>query len=78
MNSAVSQTLDRLAERLNDLPEDVQADVLAEIEAKVEGLALTHLTEAQRALVVRRLAEPRDYASNEDVAAVLRRFNPTL
>jgi hypothetical protein len=73
MTSTVTQTLERLAQTLNDLPEETQADVLAELESRVESLARSQMTGAQRDLVKRRLAEPREYADPQDVEAVLRR-----
>lgn len=77
MTNVLAATMDRLAATLSDLPEDAQADVLAEIEAKMDGLAQSHLTDAQRQLVTNRMAGPRRYASPAEVSALLDRYRPT-
>jgi Mg/Co/Ni transporter MgtE len=78
MTTTMPHELSELAETLQKLPEEARADVLAEIEAKVQRLRHSLLTDAQRAIVKQRLAEPRVYASADDITALLRRFNPAL
>ena len=76
MTDTIAQTLERLAGSLGKLPAETQADVLAEFENRVESLAQSRMTDDQRDVVMRRLAEPRVYVSDADVTALLRRFNP--
>ena len=76
MTAQLPRQLKELATTIGALPDDARADVLAEIAAKVESLKHSQLTQAQRAIVQRRLAEPRVYASPAAVTALLRRFNP--
>jgi hypothetical protein len=75
MNTLVTQTLERLAQRLNALPDEAQSDFLAELESRVDSLDSSHLSTEQRATVLHRLSKPRHYAAPADVAALLHRFN---
>ena len=74
MNVAATQKLERLAQALNDLPEETQADVLADWEAQVENLTAPRLTDEQVEIVRQRMAAPRVYVSNEDIEALMRRY----
>ena len=76
MDMTITQSLERLAHTLSRLPVETQADVLAELERRVDSLAQSQMSDAQRAVVVQRLAEPRSYAGAAAVAALLQRFNP--
>ena len=78
MTTTLSLELVELAETLDTLSEAARADVLAEIEAKVQNLRHSLLDDAQRALVIQRLNEPRVSSSADEVTALLRRFNPAL
>lgn len=78
MTSNVTQKLSELVDTIEALPSEAQADVLAEIASRIEHLKRSALTDEQRAIVVARLAAPRQYAHRDDVAALLRRFNPAL
>ena len=75
MTINVDHKLAELAVTIRSLPEDVQADVLADIESRVSRLAHSQMTGEQREIIKRRLAEPRDYADEGEVAALLRRFS---
>lgn len=63
MTDDVCDQLADLAETLRTLPDEARADVLVEIGAKVEQLKRSHVTDAQRAIVKRRVLEPRIYAA---------------
>jgi hypothetical protein len=75
MNTIVTQTLERIAQRLNALPFEAQSDILAEMENRVDNLGCSHLSDSQRAIVLQRLSKPRNYANPMDVADLLRRFD---
>ena len=74
MTIMIDQKLAKLAKALGKLPDDAVADVLGEIEARVESLAHGRMTGEQRDLVRARMDAAREYASAEDVAAVLDRY----
>jgi monomeric isocitrate dehydrogenase len=75
MTINVDHKLAELAVAIRSLPEDVQADVLADIEIRVSRLARSLMTGEQREIIKRRLAVPRDYVDDGEVAALLRRFS---
>ena len=75
MTISIDYRLAELAVAIRSLPEDVQVDVLAEIESRVSRLSHSQMTGEQREIIKRRLAAPRDYVDDGEVAALLRRFS---
>ena len=78
MTKTIADKIAPLAKALQDLPDDTQDAVLAEAESRAAELSGSHMTDAQRDEVKRRLALPRSLVSHEDVRAILRHFNPVL
>ena len=74
MNKMITEKLERVAGVLESLDAEQQKALLADIEAHVDAYTHPHITPAQQDEVQRRLAEPRQYASDADVEAILRRF----
>ncbi len=74
----IDQRLMKLAQALQQLAPETQTDVLDEMEARIANLTKSALTNEQRDIVKMRMAQPRVYVSNEEVANLLRRFkSPT-
>lgn len=70
----VDQKLAELALKISGLPEAAQVDILNEISVRLDTLACPQMSIAQRAIVSDRMSKPREYASEVEVAALLRRF----
>lgn len=73
MSKTPLEKLDCAVKAVRDLPKEAQ-----ELMERVSEFSYSHLSEEQRHEVRRRMAKPRRYASDEEVRAVLRRYNPAL
>ena len=71
-------TLDEAMAALQRLPEDTQMALAEELVALAEDYQPPGLTDEQRDIVARRLAEPRSHMPRADFLALLRRYNPAL
>ncbi len=78
MTKAALEKLGRAIEAARELPDEAQEAIADEVEQLIADFSHGHLSEAQRAEVKRRLAGPRRHVPNEEVRAVLRRYNPAL
>lgn len=70
--------LNDVVEAIKALPDDSRDALVSELEARLSTLSKSHMTEAQRNEVKRRLALPRRHVADEEVRAILRRYNPNL
>ena len=70
--------LSNLLAAVRSLPAPSQDLLVHELEERVAELTESHLNNAQRSEIKRRFALPRRHASDEDVQAILRRYNPVL
>ncbi len=75
---AALEKLGRAVEAVRELPDEAQEAIAEELEQLISDFSHGHMSESQRAEVKRRLAGPRRRVSNEEVRAVLRRYNPAL
>lgn len=71
-------TLDEAVEAVRTLPQGSQDAIVQELVAMVEDYQAPGLTDAQRDIVTKRLAEPRSHIPRDDFLAMLRRYNPAL
>lgn len=78
MSKTTFEKLDHAVKAVRTLPEEAQEAIAQELMERVSEFSHSHLSEEQRDEVRRRLAKPRHYASDEEVRAVLRRYNPAL
>ena len=78
MSDTKTATLDEAVAAVRQLPEDTQAAVAKELVALVEDYRTSGLTDEQREVVAKRLAEPRTHVPRPDFLAMLRRYNPAL
>ena len=67
----------KLARTLQSLSPEAQAEILDELEARIANLSDSGLSAEQNDIVKKRMAQPREYVSNEDVAKLLQRFKST-
>ena len=78
MSKVADDRLSDVVKAIEALPKDTRDALVAELEERVSDLATPHMTDAQRTEVKRRLALPRRHVPDEDVRAILRRYNPAL
>ena len=78
MTNTALEKLDRAVKAIRELPEEAQEAIAHELMERVSEFSRSHLSDTQREEVRRRLAKPRRYASDDEVRAVLRRYNPAL
>ena len=78
MSKTSSDKLSDLISAVRALPTPSQDFLVQELEERVAEFTESHLNAAQRMEIKRRLALPRSYATDEDVHALLRRYNPDL
>jgi len=78
MSKMADDKLRDVVKAIEALPEDARDALVSELEERLSILATPHMTDEQRAEVKRRLAFPRRHVPDEDVRAILRRYNPAL
>lgn len=78
MTKTVAEGLSAVVAAVRALPEESQEAVVRELAERVADFSESHMTEAQRAEVMRRLALPRRVVPEERVREILRRYNPAL
>ncbi len=78
MTKAVFEKLDRAFEAIRELPLEAQAAIAGELERLILDFAQQRMNEAQRAEIKRRLAGPRQQVPEQEVRALLRRYNSDL
>ena len=78
MTKTGADKLSDLLSAVRALPQPGQDMLVQELEERVAELTESHLSDAQRLEIKRRLALPRRHAADEDVRALLRRYNPSL
>lgn len=78
MTKTGADKLSDLLSAVRALPQPGQDMLVQELEERLAELTEPHLNDAQHTEVKRRLALPRRHASDEDVNALLRRYNPSL
>lgn len=78
MTKTALEKLDRAVKAVRELPEEAQEAIAHELMERVSEFSRSHLSDEQREEVRRRLSKPRRYASDDEVKAVLRRYNPAL
>ncbi len=76
MSKTPAVRLADLAVAVQALPEDVQHLLVREIEERLSDISVPQMTGAQRLEVKRRMAQPRQYVSDVEVRAILRRYDP--
>lgn len=70
--------LEQAISALKNLPNDVQDAIAGDLMAEVETFTHSSLTPDQAAIVEKRLSEPYDLASSDEVTDVLRKFQVTV
>lgn len=78
MSNSKTVTLHEAIAAVRKLPEDEQTALAEELVALVEDYQTPGLTDTQRDIVAKRLAEPRSHVPRDDFLAMLRRYNPAL
>ena len=78
MKKLALEKLDRAVAAVRELPGEAQEAIAQELEQLVLDFSQGHMSDAQRAEVKRRLAVPMRPVPDEDVRALLRRYNPAL
>ena len=78
MTEATIEKFDRAFKAVRELPEETQEVIAYELMGRIADFSASHMNDAQRSEVMRRLANPQQMASDEEVLAVYRRFNPAL
>lgn len=78
MTQTALEKLGRVIDAARKLPDEAQKAMAEELELMVSDFSQGHMNEMQRAEVKRRLAAPRRHVPDEEVRAVLRRYNPAL
>ena len=76
MPKAATDKLSELFTAVRALPAPSQDLLVQELEERVAELSDSHLNAAQRSEIKQRLALPRRLVSDEDVSALLRKYNP--
>ena len=76
MPKAATDKLSELFTAVQALPAPSQDLLVQELEERVAELSDSHLNAAQRSEIKQRLALPRRLVSDEDVSALLRKYNP--
>jgi hypothetical protein len=78
MTKAALEKLGRAVQAVRDLPDEAQEAIADELEQLISDFSHGRMSDAQRAEVRRRLGSPRHYVPDEEVRALLRRYNPAL
>lgn len=78
MTDTVTDKLDKVVKAIEEMPEERRAAVIDDIEEDVAWYAASQMNEAHRNEVRRRLALLREQVPNAEIAALLKRFNPSL
>ena len=78
MTDTVTDKLDKVVKAIEEMPEERRAAVVDDIEEDVAWYAASQMNEAHRNEVRRRLALLREQVPTAEIAALLKRFNPSL
>jgi len=74
MTKTIADKLSDLVKAVKQLPDEAQEALVDEFAERVSDAAHPALTDAQLAEVKRRLALPRQYATDDEVHSIMRRY----